>query len=269
LLETRVRERTRDLEDAYLETFERLAIAAEYRDDETGRHTKRVGSMARAIGAQLGMITDELELLERAAGLHDVGKIGVPDAILLKPGRLTAEEFEVVKTHTTIGARILSGSRSPLLQLGELIARTHHERWDGGGYHGLAGEDIPRQARVTTLADAFDAMTSDRPYRAARPYYEVIEEIRRERGRQFDPEVVDAFLEIEPRGFTPEAPARRRGGADPDDGAAWRRAFADEGPAGDLLDVLEAATRDRQGTGDVTPAEPTSTRNEGSYSPRV
>jgi putative two-component system response regulator len=201
LLEERVRARTLDLAEAYLETFERLALAAEYRDDETGQHTKRVGKVARVIGARLGMVTDELDRLERAAGLHDVGKIGVPDAILLKPGRLTEEEFDVVKTHTTIGARILSGSRSPLMQLAEVIAASHHERWDGKGYHALAGEDIPRPARITTLADAFDAMTTDRPYRAARPLHEALEEIRRERGRQFDPEVVDAFLELEPRGF--------------------------------------------------------------------
>jgi putative two-component system response regulator len=204
LLETRVRTRTHELEEAYLETFERLALAAEYRDDETGQHTKRVGKVARAIGARLGMVTDDLDQLERAAGLHDVGKIGVPDVILLKPGRLTEAEFEVVKTHTRIGARILSGSRSPLMQLAEVIAASHHERWDGGGYHGLAGDDIPRPARITTLADAFDAMTTDRPYRSARPLHEALEEIRRERGRQFDPEVVDAFLELEPRGFWTE-----------------------------------------------------------------
>lgn len=196
LLEDRVRARTMELERAQLETFERLALAAEYRDDDTGKHTRRVGSVARAIAEQLGMAAIDLDLLERAAGLHDVGKIGVPDGILLKPDRLTAEEFEVVKTHTVIGARILSGSHSPLLQLGEIIAGSHHERWDGRGYHGLAGEDIPLHARITTLADAFDAMTTDRPYRAARSREEAIEEIRRERGGQFDPNVVDAFLDL-------------------------------------------------------------------------
>lgn len=196
LLEDRVRARTMELERAQLETFERLALAAEYRDDDTGKHTRRVGGVARAIAEQLGMAATDLDLLERAAGLHDVGKIGVPDGILLKPDRLTAEEFEVVKTHTVIGARILSGSHSPLLQLGEIIAGTHHERWDGRGYHGLAGEDIPLHARITTLADAFDAMTTDRPYRAARSREEATEEIRRERGGQFDPNVVDVFLDL-------------------------------------------------------------------------
>jgi putative two-component system response regulator len=197
LLEDRVRARTMDLERAQLETFERLALAAEYRDDDTGKHTRRVGGVARAIAEQLGMAANDLDLLERAAGLHDVGKIGVPDGILLKPDRLTPEEFEVVKTHTVIGARILSGSHSPLLRLGEVIAGSHHERWDGRGYHGLAGEDIPLHARITTLADAFDAMTTDRPYRAARSREEAIEEIRRERGGQFDPNVVDVFLDLE------------------------------------------------------------------------
>ena len=196
LLEDRVRARTVELERAQLETFERLALAAEYRDDDTGRHTRRVGGVARAIAEQLGMAATDLDLLERAAGLHDVGKIGVPDGILLKPDRLTPEEFEVVKTHTVIGARILSGSHSPLLQLGEIIAGSHHERWDGRGYHGLAGEDIPLHARITTLADAFDAMTTDRPYRAARSREEATEEIRRERGGQFDPNVVDVFLDL-------------------------------------------------------------------------
>jgi putative two-component system response regulator len=196
LLEDRVRARTIELERAQLETFERLALAAEYRDDDTGKHTRRVGGVARAIAEQLGMAATDLDLLERAAGLHDVGKIGVPDGILLKPDRLTPEEFEVVKTHTVIGARILSGSHSPLLQLGEIIAGSHHERWDGRGYHGLAGEDIPLHARITTLADAFDAMTTDRPYRAARSREEATEEIRRERGGQFDPNVVDVFLDL-------------------------------------------------------------------------
>jgi putative two-component system response regulator len=196
LLEDRVRARTIELERAHLETFERLALAAEYRDDDTGKHTRRVGGVARAIAEQLGMAGTDLDLLERAAGLHDVGKIGVPDGILLKPDRLTPEEFEVVKTHTVIGARILSGSHSPLLQLGEIIAGSHHERWDGRGYHGLAGEDIPLHARITTLADAFDAMTTDRPYRAARSREEAAEEIRRERGGQFDPSVVDVFLDL-------------------------------------------------------------------------
>jgi putative two-component system response regulator len=194
LLEVRVRERTRDLEAAHIETLERLAAAAEYRDDETGQHTKRVGAMAGRIGTALGLDTDFVEMVGRAAALHDVGKIGVPDAILLRPGSLTAGEFAVVRTHTAIGSRILSGSRSPLLQLAEEVALAHHERWDGTGYHGMAGTETPLAARITTLADAFDAMTNHRPYRAALPFELVMDEITGGRGTQFDPDVVDAFL---------------------------------------------------------------------------
>jgi putative two-component system response regulator len=159
-LEDRVRERTLELEESYVETFERLALAAEYRDDDTGQHTRRVGRMAALLAEELGHPTQEVQLLERAAGLHDVGKIGIPDSILLAPRKLTPEESEVVKTHTVIGARILSGSRSPLLTMAEEIAWSHHERWDGSGYGGLAGEEIPVFGRITTVADVFDAGTS-------------------------------------------------------------------------------------------------------------
>ena len=137
-----------------------------------------------------------MELIGRAAGLHDVGKIGIPDAVLLKPAALTAGEFEIVKTHTEVGARILAGSKSPLLQMAEVIAGAHHERWDGMGYVGLVGGAIPLEARITAVADAFDAMTNDRPYRRARPIEEALDEVARQRGRQFDPEVADAFLTV-------------------------------------------------------------------------
>ena len=196
LLELRVLDRTRDLEAAHLETFERLAIAAEYRDDQTGQHTRRVGAMAGRIASALGLDAEEVELLERAAALHDIGKIGVPDQILLHPGLLSTEEFAVVKTHARIGAQILSGSTSPLLQMAEDVAEAHHERWDGQGYHGMVAGDIPLTARITALADAFDAMTNDRPYRAALPFDRVMDEIVQGRGTQFDPDVVDAFHEL-------------------------------------------------------------------------
>jgi putative two-component system response regulator len=196
-LEDRVVERTRELADSYLEMFERLALAAEYRDDDTGQHTRRVGRMAALLGRELGVPDDDVELLERAAGLHDVGKIGIPDDILLAPRKLTPEEFEVVKTHTTIGAKILSGSRSPLIVMGEEIAWSHHERWDGRGYAGAAGEEIPIMGRITTVADVFDALTHARPYKEAWPIDRAIEEIRQQRGAQFDPRVVDAFSSIE------------------------------------------------------------------------
>ena len=195
-LEQRVAERTKDLEDAQTETFERLALAAEFRDDDTGNHTRRVGSMAALIAQTVGLPEEEVELLRRAAALHDVGKIGVPDSILLVPRKLTEEEFAVVKTHTEIGARLLSGSRSPTLRMAERVAWSHHERWDGGGYAGMVGEDIPLVGRITTVADVFDALTHERPYKEAWPIDRALEEIERQRGRQFDPDAADAFLEI-------------------------------------------------------------------------
>ena len=195
-LEDRVKERTKELEESYIETFERLALAAEYRDDDTGQHTLRVGRTAALLAQELSLPSEQVELLERAAGLHDVGKIGIPDSILLAPRKLTTEEFDVVKTHTVIGARILSGSRSPLLSMAEEIAWSHHERWDGRGYGRLAGEEIPLYGRITTVADVFDALTHKRPYKEAWPLDEAVAEITRQRGEQFDPRVVDAFMAI-------------------------------------------------------------------------
>src|SRR5918996_988199 len=196
ILEAKVRERTRELEAAQIEIIERLARAAEFRDDNTGQHTERGGQMSALLARQLGLPDPQVSLIRRAAPLHDVGKIGIPDAVLLKLGKLTLEEFEVVKTHTTIGARILSGSRFGLLRLAEEIAFSHHERWDGGGYLGIQGEQIPLAGRIVTVADVFDALTQQRPYKAAWPIAEAIAEIERQRGRQFDPEIVDAFLRV-------------------------------------------------------------------------
>lgn len=196
ILEEKVRERTAELEEAQLEILERLALAAEFRDDETGRHTQRVGSTSALLARAVGLPPDQVALIRRAAPLHDVGKIGIPDAILRKPGKLTPEEFEVIKTHTTIGAQILSGSRSRLLQVAEEIALTHHERWDGTGYAGLAGERIPLPGRIVSLADVLDALTHDRVYRKAWPFDDAAAEIELQRGRQFDPQLADAFLQI-------------------------------------------------------------------------
>jgi putative two-component system response regulator len=196
MLEAKVRERTRELESAQIEIIERLARAAEFRDDNTGQHTERVGQMAALLAREIGMPDSQVSLIRRAAPLHDVGKIGIPDSILLKLGKLTPAEFELVKTHTTIGARILSGSRFALLRLAEEIAFAHHERWDGDGYAGLARDQIPLAGRIVTVADVFDALTQKRPYKAAWPVEEAVAEIDRQRGRQFDPDIVDAFLRI-------------------------------------------------------------------------
>jgi putative two-component system response regulator len=196
LLEAKVRERTRELVEAQIEIIERLAIAAEFRDDNTGQHTQRVGQMSALLARQLGLADAQVSLIARAAPLHDVGKIGVPDSILMKMGKLSPAEFEVVKQHTVIGARILSGGKFPLLRLAEEIAFSHHERWDGAGYAGLAGADIPLAGRIVAVADVFDALTQQRPYKPAWPVAEAIAEIDRQRQHQFDPEVVEAFLRV-------------------------------------------------------------------------
>jgi HD-GYP domain-containing protein (c-di-GMP phosphodiesterase class II) len=193
-----VAERTRDLEQARLEILDRLAIAAEYRDDATQEHAWRLGRTSALLALGLGLPDREVELIRRAAPLHDIGKIGIPDAILLKPGRLTYEEFEQIKTHTTIGAEILSGSRSQLLGMAERIALTHHERWDGRGYpRGLAGEQIPLPGRIVAVADVFDALTHERPYKPAWSLQEAVAEIPSQAGGQFDPDVVGAFLQLD------------------------------------------------------------------------
>ena len=189
--------RTQELEGARLEMLNRLATAAEYRDACTAQHTVRVAALAAHLATELGLAPADVEDIRRAAPLHDVGKIGVPDDLLRKPRALSPEEVDVMRTHTKIGADILRDSSVKVLQVAREIALTHHERWDGTGYPcGLAGEDIPLAGRIVAVADAFDAITYDRPYRAARSAQEAIEEIVRHRGTQFDPEVVDALLRI-------------------------------------------------------------------------
>jgi len=197
LLEDKVRQRTSDLEEAQIEILERLALAAEFRDDATQEHTQRVGAISARLARRMGLPGQFVELIRRAAPLHDLGKIAVPDNILLKLGRLTSEEINAIRTHTSVGARILSGSRHPLMQLAEQIASTHHEHWDGRGYAaGICGEDIPIAARIVAVADVFDALTHARPYKSAWPVDEAVAEIMRQRGRQFDPQVVDAFVSL-------------------------------------------------------------------------
>jgi putative nucleotidyltransferase with HDIG domain len=184
---------------AQFDMLGRLLVAAEYRDDNTHEHTQRVGELAAGLARELGLGDRLVALVRQAAPLHDLGKIAVPDSILLKPGRLTEEEFEVVKTHAVLGARVLAGSASEVVQVAERIARSHHERWDGGGYpDGLAGEAIPVEARLVALADVFDVLVHERPYKESWTVEAAVEEIRSARGTQFAPDVVGAFERLGP-----------------------------------------------------------------------
>jgi putative two-component system response regulator len=196
-LEEMVLSRTHEVEEARLETLERLARAAEYRDDDTGEHTQRVGINCALIARELGLPEEHIDIIRQAAPLHDVGKIGIHDNILLKPARLTPEEFAEMKTHTMIGATILSGSRYSVLKTGEMIARSHHERWDGSGYpDGTSGEAIPIEARIVTVVDIFDALIHDRPYKTAWPVAEAVAELECIAGTHCDPEIIRAFVAV-------------------------------------------------------------------------
>ncbi len=216
-LERRVRERTAELTASRLELIHCLGRAAEYRDNETGRHVIRVGRYAGVIARALGLDEEMAEMLEHASPLHDVGKIGIPDAILLKPGRLTPEEMEIMQKHSQLGskvfeaisgtekglylrhadlgAKIIGETQSPLLRMVATIALTHHEKWDGSGYPlALAGEEIPIEGRITAVADVYDALSSKRPYKPAFPREKCFAIMRSERGKHFDPRVLDAFF---------------------------------------------------------------------------
>jgi putative two-component system response regulator len=203
-LEREIVLRTRELEDyelelkqAQIEVTVRLARAAEHRDDDTGQHTQRVGLSCFLIAQGMDLPPDLTALLRRAAPLHDVGKIGIPDSILRKPDKLNEEEWRIMQSHCQIGADLLSGGRSLLLRMAERVALSHHERWDGNGYPGKAGGDeITIEGRVLAVADVFDALTHDRPYKRAWSVEEALSEISSQRGRQFDPDVVDAFMEL-------------------------------------------------------------------------
>jgi putative two-component system response regulator len=196
-LELKILERTHELDEARAETLQLLAAAVEYRDDSTFEHTERVGLIASEIAARLGMRGEQIRRLREAAPLHDIGKIAIPDAILLKPGRLSARQQRVMQTHAALGARLLSRSSSPVLQMAAVIAATHHEWWDGSGYPaGLAGERIPLVGRVVAVADVFDALTHERPYMPAWSVKQAIARVQRSSGTQFDPRVVEAFLAL-------------------------------------------------------------------------
>ena len=216
-LEAEVLRRTAELARSRQEVIHCLARAAEFRDDDTGRHVFRVGRYARLIASELGWEGERLNMLEQAAQLHDIGKIGIPDAILLKPGKLTPEEFEIMQkhsgygtrithglldhelnvlcSHTELGSRLLHTADSPVLAIAATIALSHHERWDGTGYPlGLAGEDIPIEGRITAVADVFDALSSKRPYKPAFPLDKCFQILKEGRGSHFDPQVLDAFF---------------------------------------------------------------------------
>ncbi len=216
-LEERVRERTMELEASRLDLIRRLAKAAEYRDNETGRHVIRVGRYAGIIANELGFSTERTEMIEQAATLHDIGKIAIPDAILHKEGKLTPEEFDVIRKHcgvglslcesmdadefhlfsrhTVVGSDITHGCNSRLMDLAGVIALTHHERWDGAGYPlGLCQEDIPVEGRITAVADVFDALSSKRPYKPPFPLAKCFQILEEGRESQFDPRVLDAFF---------------------------------------------------------------------------
>jgi putative two-component system response regulator len=190
----------RRLYGAHLDTIHRLAVASEFKDADTAGHIERVGRFAEVLAAAIGLAPGEVERIRHAAPMHDVGKIGIPDEVLFKAGSLDEVEWAVMRKHTTFGARLLEGSDSEYLQVGERIARSHHERWDGSGYpEGLSGHDIPLEARVCAVVDYFDAVTMVRPYRDALPVEYAVEKIREDDGVHFDPKLRDAFLGCLPR----------------------------------------------------------------------
>ncbi len=198
-LEEKVRERTRELEETRLEVVHRLGRAAEYRDNETSMHIHRMSNYCARIGKELGVSEKECKLLLLASPMHDIGKIGIPDGILLKSGPLTDEEWQIMKAHPAIGGDILAGGKSLLIKMAEIIARTHHEKWDGSGYPiGLKHDQIPLVGRIAAICDVFDALTSKRPYKKAFPLEKSMQYIEEQSGKHFDPALVEIFIKVLP-----------------------------------------------------------------------
>lgn len=196
-LEEKVKERTKQLENSRYEVIQRLGLAAEYKDNETGNHVLRMSHSSKLLALAAGMKAEEADTILCAAPMHDIGKIGIPDHILLKPGKLDADEWRIMQTHVSIGAEILSDGHSLLMKTAQEIALTHHEKWDGSGYpNGLAGEDIPISGRICAICDVFDALTSERPYKQAWPVEKAINLLREESGKHFDPNLVPLFESI-------------------------------------------------------------------------
>ena len=207
LLEEKVLERTRELREAHdqlqesqLDVVWRLGRAAEYRDNETGLHIIRMSQIAAVLGRAYGMAEEVADLLQVASPMHDIGKLGIPDRVMLKPGKLDEEEWKVMQTHAQIGADILAGGSSELMKMAHKIALTHHEKWDGSGYpNGLKGEDIPLEGRICAVADVFDALTSERPYKKAWSIDETMNFIQSESGKHFEPRLVELLVEKLPK----------------------------------------------------------------------
>ena len=199
ILDGMVKERTKELNDTRLEVIRRLGRAAEYRDDMTGFHIIRMSRYSQQLALATGMSEIESEVLLNASPMHDIGKIGIPDHVLLKPGKLDADEWKIMQTHVDIGVEILSGSDSELMNMAAEVAQNHHEKWDGSGYpRAIAGEDIPLTGRIVAVADVFDALTTERPYKDAWPIEKAVEFLKEQRGQHFDPRLVDLFLDILP-----------------------------------------------------------------------
>ncbi len=195
-LKKEAKESHEELRQAYIDSIHRLVMASEFKDEDTGDHIVRIGEYSRLMAEKLGLPSKKIEIIYYAAPMHDVGKIGIPDRIMLKPGKLTHEEFEIMKTHTTIGAKLLSRSKSGILKMAQEIALFHHEKYNGQGYpNKVSGEDIPVSGRIVALADTFDALTSKRPYKDPYPPEMAFDIIRNEKGKHFDPHITDLFME--------------------------------------------------------------------------